>query len=344
MKKTLMLMMAAAALAGCSQDETLDRTVSQDRIDFRSSLTRAAETTTTSLSSIVVTALDASSANFFTDVEFTRSGSFFTSAEPYYWPSDGSRLTFHAWAPAAATLGAQVTIDKNTKQLADFSPAGDISQQQDFITATATGSKADAAAGVALVFSHRLAQIEIRGKSDNGTYVYKVQGVRIAQPLSKGTFDFGTNSWSLGTEKTNYEVSYAGAERTLNSTAATLMAADGDNAMLLPQQLVAWDPTGDASNTKQGAYLAVKINITTTEGTQIYPAQAGEYGWASVAVGTNWEAGKKYVYTLDFTNGAGKVNPEDPDHGGEDILGSPIRFTVTVQDWQDATPAPDIEL
>ena len=59
-------------------------------------------------------------------------------------------------------------------------------------------------------------------------------------------------------------------------------------------------------------------------------------------VNTNWEAGKKYVYTLDFTNGAGKVDPEkeeptdptDPFHPGDDILGdSPIKFTVTVTEW-----------
>lgn len=343
MKRILFFLAAAAAMTACSQDETTDLAGKGPGIDFRAALTRATETTTDNLQKIVVTALDASQANYFTDVEFTKSGSFFTSADPYYWPSDGSSLTFHAYAPTAAELGGTVTIDQNTKQLADYAPASDITAQQDFITATATGSKTNAATGVALTFSHRLAQIEIKAKSDNNTYIYKVQGIRIAQPVSKATFDFGTTQWTPGAEKANYDVTYEGSERTLTGTAATLMAADGNNAMLIPQQLVAWDPAGDASNTKKGAYLAVKINITTKEGTQIYPEQDGGYGWAAVAIDTNWEAGKKYVYTLDFTNGAGKVDPEDPDNPGEDILGSPIKFTVTVDEWQDAA-AEDVEM
>ena len=57
----------------------------------------------------------------------------------------------------------------------------------------------------------------------------------------------------------------------------------------------------------------MKVNITTKDGGQIYPAKVGEYDWTAVAIGTNWEAGKKYVYTLNFTDGAGKVDPEKPD-------------------------------
>lgn len=53
----------------------------------------------------------------------------------------------------------------------------------------------------------------------------------------------------------------------------------------------------------------------------------------AVAIGTKWDAGKKYIYTLDFTNGAGKVDPEkpeptdptDPDNPGGDIFGGAIK-------------------
>ena len=70
----------------------------------------------------------------------------------------------------------------------------------------------------------------------------------------------------------------------------------------------------------------------------------------AVAIDTKWDAGKKYVYTLDFTNGAGKVDPEkpeptdptDPDNPGEDIFGGAIKFTVSVSAWVNA--AEDIEM
>lgn len=345
MKQTLFLLVCATALlSSCSKDETLQS--GNDRgIDFRAAMaTRATETTTASLNSFFTTAIDNSGANYFTDVEFTKSGSYFTSSPAYYWPSDGSALTFYAYAPSASDLGATVTINNGTKQLVNYTPATDISDQLDFITTTATGSKANETTGVALTFEHRLSQIEIKAKNTNDAYVFKVQGVKIGQPVSKATFDFGTNAWALGADKADYTVEYT-TDRTLNATAVSLMATTDDNAMLIPQQLTAWDPDTDGGNTAKGAYIAVKVNITTKDGARVYPdAAKGTYGWAAVAINTQWEAGKKYVYTLDFSNGAGRVDPDDPDHAGETIMGSPIKFTVTVDPWQEATPAPDITM
>ena len=69
------------------------------------------------------------------------------------------------------------------------------------------------------------------------------------------------------------------------------------------------------------------------------------FAWASVPVSFTWVRGNKYIYTLDFTNGAGKVDPVDPGTDwkkdepqkdpdkGQDILGEPIKFTVTVNPW-----------
>lgn len=64
------------------------------------------------------------------------------------------------------------------------------------------------------------------------------------------------------TEKTNYAVEYTAAPRTLAADAATMMGTANDNAMLLPQQLVAWTPETDKTNTNNGAYIALKIQIT----------------------------------------------------------------------------------
>lgn len=345
--KRFLFFLAAAAMTACSQDETTDVVGNGHLIDFRTAMgTRAAETTTGTLQKITVTAIDAENENYFTDVEFSKKGSYFTSETPYYWPVDGSTLNFYAYSPAAADLGATVTITNASKKLTNYVPATDVSEQQDFITATASGSKSNEATGVALTFKHQLSQIEIKAKNTEDTYVYKVQGVRIAQPVSKATFDFGTGVWELGSDKATYEVTYKGSEKTLGSSAVSIMKTDGDNAMLIPQQLVAWDSGTDKSNAKKGAYLSVLINITKADSEDpVYPAEAGQYGWAAVAIDTNWEAGKKYVYTLDFSNGAGKVDPEDPDHPGEDILGSPIKFSVEVDTWKPADdPSGDIEM
>lgn len=59
-----------------------------------------------------------------------------------------------------------------------------------------------------------------------------------------------------------------------------------------------------------------------------------EFGWAAVPVGVNWERGKKYVYTLDFSGGVGIQDPEDP-KPGTPIIGDGIKFSVTVEGWDE---------
>lgn len=342
MKKSfLMFAIAALALASCSQDEPVS--VNKGRqIDFRpamGTLSRATEITNANLSDITVTALIGNQ-TLFKNTTFSKNGGFYTSSPAYYWPGDDSQLDFYAYSPAAP--GGTITIDSEVKTLTDFSPAADISDQVDFISSYATGKKSEnEASGVELTFDHRLSQIEIQGKTDNDAYTFKVMGVRIGQPVSKGSFDFSTDAWTLSTASTDhavYESTYNDTI-TLGSEPVTLMATiaetgASDNAMLIPQELTAWDPTGDATNTANGAYLAVKLQIKTSEtGAQVYPFPSdANCIWAAVPINNTWEAGKKYVYILDFTHGAGYVDPHDP-QPGTPILGGPIKFTVNVTDW-----------
>ena len=352
MKKQFMFMaMAAMLIASCSSDDVVSTNTGR-AIDFRTSVgTRGAETTTANIGKFWVTAIDGNNANYFSKQKFTKEGSFFTSSPLYYWPA--GKLDFVAYSPSETDLGGTLKIDNATKELKDFSPAAKIADQKDFVTATASGTKADNQTnGVALTFAHQLSQIEIKAKNTNTGYIYKVVGVRIGKPVSKGTFTFTDSKWALTTtDKTNYAVEYETTPRTLKAEAATMMGTANDNAMLLPQQLTAWASETGKPNTNNGAYIALKIQITTAAGAQVYPAKNGEYDWAAVAVGTNWKAGKKYVYTLDFSKGAGKVDPEkpeptdptDPFKPGEDILGGPIKFKVTVTDWEPAAQ-PDINM
>lgn len=334
--RTPLMVMAVAAmgLASCSQDDEPVSVNKGHAIDFRTAMdSRATETTNANLTDINVAAFMGDQL-FFPDMQFSKgSDGFFTSATEYYWPGDDSQLTFYAYSPA--NPGGTVTLDATDKSMTDFSPAATMADQVDFVTATATGTKsANESAGVPLTFNHQLVQIEVRAKTDNTVYTYKVSGVRIGQPVAKGSFDFVNSTWSLGTDKAIYTDTYADA-RSLSSDPVSVMG-DGGNAMILPQQLTAWDPQTDPSNSAEGAYISIKLQVATAEtGVQVYPFPSdGDCQWAAIPVNTNWEAGKKYIYTLDLTHGAGYVDPKDP-KPGDPVLGGPIKFTVDVVDWID---------
>ena len=321
------------ALVSCSQDEPVD--INKGRaIDFRPEMAargRGAEITNADLTSINVTAF-LGNAVFFEGLDFTKgSDGFFTSTPEYYWPGDDSELTFYSYSPT--TPGGTVTMTSDAKTMTDFSPAAEIADQVDFISVVASGKKStNEDAGVALQFSHRLSQIELRAKTDNEAYNFEGTGVRIGQPVSEGDFDFTTTAWTLGTDKAEYTEEYT-TPVTLGSEPQTIMG-EGGNAMLIPQQLTAWEPETDGANTAKGAYLAVKLRITTQAGAEVYPFPSDNthYAWAAIPVGTDWVAGKKYVYTLDFTHGAGNVDPHGP-NPGTPVFGGPIKFTVDVDDW-----------
>ena len=321
------------ALASCAKDSVKE--VNNGRaIDFRvATQTRATETTTANLSTFYVTAIDEKGSNYFTNAAFTKIEEYFSSSPAYYWPGDGSDLEFYAYAPAAETLGATVTINKTTKTLAGFSPASQFADQKDFVTATTTGNKTNETSGVALTFDHQLTQIEVKARNANEAYVYKIKGVRIAQPVSKADFDFTTAEWTPSTDKAIYQVQYNN-EITLNTYGQCIMETEGDNAMLIPQELEAWDAENDKTNTAKGAYLSVYAQIETAEGSRVYPNVDGmEYAWLAVPIDTKWEAGYKYVYTLDFTNGAGYSDPLDGPETGGTVLGGAIKFTMDVNPW-----------
>ncbi|MDE6578616.1 MAG: fimbrillin family protein, partial [Muribaculaceae bacterium] len=185
--------------------------------------------------------------------------------------------------------------------------------------------------GMELVFDHRLSQIEINAKSENTAYIFKITGIRIGQPVSKGTYDFDSNNWSLDSEKAIYEETYT-TPVTLTADPVNVMGAGG-NAILIPQQLTGWDPESDAANNNQGAYLSVKLQINSQAGAQVYPFPGdANCTWAAIPIDTKWEPGKKYVYNLDLTHGGGYVDPKDP-QPGKPVLGGPIKFTVDVTDW-----------
>lgn len=368
MKKSVLLMAAATAIAlsSCSSEDTMDIAKSSN-ITFRSTVglnSRGAEVNTDNLNNIWVSAW-ADDGVVFDGVEFKKKDGtqeFHSVGGTWFWEKN-KNYTFMAFATGKDTKeNLNPTIAKDKITLADYTPDANPAKHLDLLTAQGTGTQAaNGTAGAALNFDHILSQIQIKVKNTNPNVKYIIKGVRISNVKGTGTYTFTPadgkkHAWAATTP--NQYVLKDGVEIKLNNqnTDADLLAA-ANSAMLIPQDITAWNgqvPTGSNASFKDvtGSYISLLINVQKKNAggwEQVYPfadEPNEKCAWTAVAIpDVTWANGNKYIYTLDLTKGAGKVDPVDPGDGvnpggkdpdkGEDILGKPIFFKVEVEPWVD---------
>lgn len=368
-KNFLFAAVALAAMTSCSNDEVVNVN-NGDAISFRASLdkaiSRGAETNLQNLKAFNVTAVG-NGKNYFTNLGVTSDdqGSNWKTGSTYYWPSFD--LKFFAYAPQTG-IGT-VNITDAEQKIVGFTPKQNVAEQQDLVVAYNTGTRqANEGNGVALNFKHALSQIAVQAKCLNSNIKIEVKGIRIVNAATGADFTFPTeqtlqnyalpqSQWGNLSGENNPSKAYKieGTPVVLGETSKSLMFDQG-NFMLIPQRLTPW-----ASNTTlTGAYLSVLCRISNIDGENevlLYPLatadnlQVGKYAYSAVAIDTNWEPGKKYTYTLTFCGdggGAGRIDPNpeidnpnvDPNpipgkDKGDLILGKPIKFTVSVDPWQE---------
>lgn len=320
-------LIASFALLSCNKEEVVSKVEEQNPIGFNvTTLTRGSVITTSDLTTFNVSAAKGSE-SYFLNVPFTKGTTYYTSSEKYFFPGDDSELAFYAWYPTTYVPTFTAGTDAVTATRTIIVPST-VSSQYDLITSYAAGKNStNGTSGVALTFGHRFCEIEVKALNSNG-YTMTVNGYKIVNAKSVGTLNYGTGAWSsLGTSA-SFETTLSSAV-TLSSTAQSIGV---DLMFLLPQELTAWDNSSDASNSNGGVYLAVNMTITAPAGASIFS------GYACVPLSTTWTAGNHYVYTLDFSNGAGVYAPDYTTSTlrGKNILGSEIKFTETVTAWTDS--------
>ena len=338
-KKGLFVMAAVSLLAAtsCSQDELAGSSpLSGNEIVPTACMgevaTKAVETKITNLGKFTVNAFQTGEANYMNNVEYTTSdngSSWTTAAGKFFWPVEGD-LHLYGYAPAAPGASGTFKIDKDAQTLTDFVPFETAAAQQDFVYAKSTGNNAtNGTTGVELNFQHALTEISVAAKNSNTAYTVKVTGVKLGNVKTKGTFTFpsienSAASWTLSSATADvgsYETTWSTASVLTNSV-STL---DESNVpfMILPQQLE------KSEKASEKAYLALKVNITMQGGKVIRD------GWAYIGLNTNWEMGKHYTYTVDFSDGAGQ-----DENGKQIISGKEMVLKVKVTPWNEKAIAP----
>ena len=221
-----------------------------------------------------------------------------------YWPLSGS-ITFNAFSPASAGL----TIGANGVSVTGYTVTTTEQMSTDLLYATETVADCSShPASVPLTFSHALTQVVFRVKAA-GYYSNNSRTVSLAlTSLSlsgiKSVGDFtSANGWENQRSERNYTL----------SNSSTTLTYDGQNMpetidicsyLFIPQEL--------------GANAALNVGydvVQTVNQTDYTLANAP----VSIHLGgtiTQWEPGKKYIYTLNI---------------GMDNV---ITFTVTAVGWQ----------
>lgn len=355
MKKLFMLLpLAAFMFASCSSDkdeqivnapEAQIQKVPEGAIWFTSGIQELTRATTTmdDFSAFKVTGVHSNADFAFANLPVTKSGSLWTynpteDADSWkYWPNDNSDIQFYAFAPSSGAndLTDKVEITSLQQVMTGFTQKQKVAEQVDVLAAYASGNKtANASSGVSLDFKHALAQIEVRAKnSASNEYKVEVLGVKICRVKNAGDMTFQAladdyPTWGNLSGSKSYIVEGTTALEMTSSVQNIMFGTD--NFLMVPQQLTGW--TGSETD-ETGAYISVLCRISQKSGetwVQRFPDTEGLYSFSSVPISTNWTAGHKYVYTLDFFGagaGAGQYDPEptNPEtvEGGSDDPNAP---------------------
>lgn len=207
---------------------------------------------------------------------FSRYGqtpNFVCAGETLTWPHENPTLTFWGWTPAGIS---DVKANSNSLTIPGYSPATNISEQEELLVAYATGNRSDTHP-VTLQFAHALSQIVVSAK---GPSTYKIKGVRIANVRQTGTLTV-TPGPSL---RLDWTPTNAGTDYTQEFAEPVELTEDAQpilNTFLIPQDFASI------------FYLSVLIQ-TGDDATQEWKGVPG----ATRAL----NAGTKYNYILDWTS------------------------------------------
>ena len=325
--------------------------------------------------------------NGFEGEKFTKQGSTndFLPDTPLFWQA-GSELRFFAINPVKENWHGTLTIDKTSASFSNVTIPNNIEDQKDLVigSVTAQANSHMDGNGVGLTLNHILSQINFKAVNTNKRLTYHIAAIRIVHAKNADSYTFNPANSQTGVWTGNpsgdvtYELDFKKNPIVLDGTKKTDgTAADnydrteaflthaGHGAILVPQLLTPWNGAEVVENTAPfdgGSYIALLVNVRFTNGTWVYPKKANgneDYGWIAIPLPKNnaandkaeWKMGNKYIYTLNLSEGCGKVAPENPnpDGGkvepdgatdpkpGANIFGKPIKFTVTLAPW---TPNP----
>lgn len=255
--------------------------------------------------SFKVSAFHNGTAAYFEGLTASRiSDNLWETSSTQYWPLGGS-LTFNAYSPDSASA----TISASGVSVSGYTIQNTTQMETDFCYASATVANCDSHPNaVPLAFSHALSQVVFRVKaagyySTNTTTVsLAMTSLSLSGICSVG--DFSSGSWSNWATPYTYTL----------SSAATPLTYDGEHE---PETIVICSYLFVPQEIPADANINVGYSITQTISGDDYSLANPPVSIALRNTVTEWQPGKKYVYTLNIG------------------LNNLINFTASAANWGD---------
>lgn len=316
MKKQMMMLLAIAAMVGCSKSEVVDNPNGDGNTPiklktFVGKAVKATETKTDNLTAFQMTAYTTSAAfpgtastdeptPFIASQIVSRTGESSPYSWPYtgpqYWPQ-GKKVSFFAYAP---TTGVTYAAPAAAGWPGFTYTVAAEASQADLVVAQRTSQDATSNNGsVALNFNHALSQILFSAKCANADFTAVVKTIELSGIQNAGTYTFATSA----TEGTAIEGSWSGVKGAegyaylTNGTAAIAkttsdpIAGTNGALMLMPQTLT-------------GAKLKVVYTVTIGSGDS---EQSFDVTKENVELKGTWAPGMKYTYDLTLVSDAKQI-------------------------------------
>lgn len=363
----------AMSSAACSQDETIESVVSKTEprkeIEFHLDVkSRATDITLAELDTIWVYAHDKSKTVFEATPFIKDQYGSFKPAEKIYWPEETDSITFTAFWPSLEKIRTNpyeakvpqvlLTMSSNERKFV-YQPAACSLYNYDLITATKTLNEESAANGIPLNFTHAFAQVEFKAKIDpSAEHSVEIHGCSLFSAKTRGTYSFDTKTWAPMNETGNYIFAAPEEVLTVSEEAKSMTDKTGCIYMMPSTWNLANFADRDES-TKTGTTLIVYGKVYDEENNVVYPKESDATYSTRLEDGTSTkimsgirdltglgkmriqlgkgdlaiEAGRKYVFTVDFTNGVGYHAFGDKSKPMQPILNYGLKAQVTLEDW-----------
>lgn len=320
--KALALGLGSVLLAAsCSNDE-IERVNQGPEVTFNTAVSRAANITTANLSEFKVWGQAVNyTSNMIINGQIAKKQkdqNYFKIDDPVYWPSDIAKIDFWGVSPSDVAI----TMEAQTKEIKNFTPAPQPNDQKDLIVAYEQASRSQGTS-VRLTFNHALSQIVVKAKrgqisvgtdKTDETKEVLIKGAWIVNVLPTGTLAFNKN---VGEEKHYMEWTPRGAKTSYGAEFSQIVNLSGhndhdvleyaeeaekknNNLMLVPQKLDSWDLDDDidkTANSSKGAYILLLCRVTTTHDGGTHESAENTGG---VQVGENSHKHQLFPYTGNF--------------------------------------------